>query len=371
MRLGLNLGYWGANPEDNVALAREADRLGFHSVWTAEAYGSDAVTTLTWLAAKTEKINVGTAIMQMTARAPAVTAMTAATLDMLTGGRMLLGIGASGPQVVEGWHGVPYGKPVTRAREYVEIVRKILEREQPLEHHGEHYDIPTRSGSGLGKPLKLIIHPIRSNIPIYLAAVGPKNVALAAEIADGWLPIFFSPQRVDVYREWLDEGFAKHSAERARKLVADGAASGESDYWKQGQGLAEAGGGKNLASFDMAPTVTIRMGDDVANCRNMIKPHLALYIGGMGAREKNFYFNIACRYGYEEAANKIQDLYLAGKKMEAVVAVPDELVDEVALCGPRERIAERLAAWKECGITTLICGASDIDTLRVMAELAL
>jgi F420-dependent oxidoreductase-like protein len=341
MRLGLNLGYWGANPEDNVALAREADRLGFHSVWTAEAYGSDAVTTLTWLAAKTEKINVGTAIMQMTARAPAVTAMTAATLDLLTGGRMLLGIGASGPQVVEGWHGVPYGKPVTRAREYVEIVRKILKREQPLEHHGEHYDIPTRSGSGLGKPLKLIIHPLRSNIPIYLAAVGPKNVALAAEIAGGWLPIFFSPQRVDVYREWLDEGFAK------------------------------AGGGKNLSSFDMAPTVTVRMGDDVSNCRNMIKPHLALYIGGMGAREKNFYFNIACRYGYEEAANKIQDLYLAGKKMEAVMAVPDELVDEVALCGPRERIAERLAAWKECGITTLICGASDIDTLRVMAELAL
>jgi F420-dependent oxidoreductase-like protein len=341
MRLGLNLGYWGANPEDNVALAVEADRLGFHSVWTAEAYGSDAVTTLTWLAAKTEKINVGTAIMQMTARVPAMTAMTAATLDLLTGGRMLLGIGASGPQVVEGWHGVPYGKPVTRAREYVEIVRTILNRERPLEHHGEHYDIPTRSGAGLGKPLKLIIHPLRSNIPIYLAAVGPKNVALAAEIADGWLPIFFSPYRVNVYHEWLDEGFAK------------------------------AGGGKNFSSFDMAPTVTIQMGDDVANCRNMIKPHLALYIGGMGAREKNFYFNIACRYGYEEAANKIQDLYLAGKKMEAVTAVPDELVDEIALCGPRERIADRLAAWKECGITTLICGASDIHTLRVMAELAL
>ncbi|MCG3159410.1 MAG: putative coenzyme F420-dependent oxidoreductase [Acidobacteria bacterium] len=341
MRLGLNLGYWGANPEDNVALAQEADRLGFHSVWTAEAYGSDAVTTLTWLAAKTERINVGTAIMQMTARVPAMTAMTAATLDLLTGGRMLLGIGASGPQVVEGWHGVPYGKPVTRAREYVEIIRKILKREKPLEHHGEHYDIPTRSGSGLGKPLKLIIHPLRSNIPIYLAAVGPKNVALAAEIADGWLPIFFSPHRMNVYREWLDEGFAK------------------------------AGGGKDLSSFDIAPTVTVQMGDDVDNCRNMIKPHLALYIGGMGAREKNFYFNIACRYGYEEAANKIQDLYLAGKKMEAVMAVPDELVDEVALCGPKERIAERLAAWKECGITTLICGVSDINALRVMAELAL
>ncbi|MGH9831504.1 MAG: LLM class F420-dependent oxidoreductase [Blastocatellia bacterium] len=341
MRLGLNLGYWGSNPEDNVALAQEADRLGFHSVWTAEAYGSDAVTTLTWLAAKTGKINVGTAIMQMTARAPAMTAMTAATLDLLTGGRMLLGIGASGPQVVEGWHGVPYGKPVTRAREYVEIIRQILKREAPLEHHGEHYDIPTKDGSGLGKPLKLIIHPLRSNIPIYLAAVGPKNVALAAEVADGWLPIFFSPERIGVYREWLDEGFAK------------------------------AGGGKDLTMFDIAPTATIVMGDDVAACRNTIKPHLALYIGGMGAREKNFYFNIACRYGYEEAASKIQALYLAGKKMEAMMAVPDELVDEVALCGPRERIAERLAAWKTSGITTLICGASDIKALRVMAELAL
>ncbi|MBO0858608.1 MAG: LLM class flavin-dependent oxidoreductase [Chloracidobacterium sp.] len=369
MRLGLNLGYWGANPEDNVALALEADRLGFHSVWTAEAYGSDAVTTLTWLAAKTEKIKVGTAIMQMTARVPAMTAMTAATLDLLTGGRMLLGIGASGPQVVEGWHGVPYGKPVTRAREYVEIVRKILMREQPLEHHGEHYDIPTRSGLGLGKPLKLIIHPLRSNIPIYLAAVGPKNVALAAEIADGWLPIFFSPYRMDVYREWLEEGFAKRN-DRARKFVADNAASGDSDYWKRHES-PETKGGKNLSSFDIAPTVMIQMGDDIANCRNMIKPHLALYIGGMGAREKNFYFNIARRYGYEEAANRIQDLYLAGKKLEAVTAVPDELVDEIALCGPRERIADRLAAWKELGITTLICGASDINTLRVMAELAL
>jgi alkanesulfonate monooxygenase SsuD/methylene tetrahydromethanopterin reductase-like flavin-dependent oxidoreductase (luciferase family) len=371
IRLGLNLGYWGANPEDNVALAREADRLGYHSVWTAEAYGSDAVTTLTWLAAKTEKINVGTAIMQMTARAPAVTAMTAATLDLLTGGRMLLGIGASGPQVVEGWHGVPYGKPVMRAREYVDIVRKILKREQPLEHHGEHYDIPTRSGSGLGKPLKLIIHPLRSDIPIYLAAVGPKNVALAAEVADGWLPIFFSPQRVKIYHEWLDEGFAKSNADRARKYISDMAASGDSDYWKRNESLAKTEGRKDLSLFDIAPTVTVQMGDDVNNCRNLIKPHLALYIGGMGARDKNFYFNIACRYGYEEAANKIQDLYLAGKKLEAVMAVPDELVDEVALCGPRERIADRLAAWKECGITTLICGASDVATLRVMAELAL
>ncbi|HQR34064.1 MAG TPA: LLM class F420-dependent oxidoreductase [Blastocatellia bacterium] len=341
MRLGLNVGYWGASPVDNVALAQEADRLGFHSVWTAEAYGSDAVSPLVWLAAKTEKINVGTAIMQMTARVPAMTAATALTIDLLTQGRMLVGIGASGPQVVEGWHGVPYGKPLTRAREYVEIMKTIWKRERPLEFHGEHYDIPCKGGTGLGKPLKSIIHPFRPSIPIYLAAVGPKNVALAAEIADGWLPIFFSPERVPVYREWLDEGFGK------------------------------ASGGKDLNSFDIAPTVSIVIGDDVNACRNQVKPNLALYIGGMGAKGKNFYYDIACRYGYQEAADKIQEFYLTGKKMEAVAAVPDALVDEVALCGPKERIAERLAAWKTCGITTLICGTSDIGALRTMAELAL
>jgi F420-dependent oxidoreductase-like protein len=277
----------------------------------------------------------------MTARAPVVAAMTAATIDLLTGGRMLAGIGASGPQVVEGWHGLPYGKPVTRAREYVEIMRKVWKREQPLEHHGEHYDIPCRDGSGLGKPLKLIIHPLRSNIPIYLAAVGPKNVELAAEIADGWLPVFFSPERMNIYREWLDQGFAK------------------------------AGDGKSMKDFDIAPTVTVSMGDDVNACRDTVKPFLALYIGGMGAREKNFYFNIACRYGYEDAAHKIQDFYLAGKKMEAAQAVPDGLVDEVALCGPRERIAERLQVWRSSGMMTMICGLSDIKTLRTMAELVL
>ena len=219
----------------------------------------------------------------------------------------------------------------------------------------------------MGKPLKLIIHPLRSNIPIYLAAVGPKNVALAAEIADGWLPIFFSPQRVDVYREWLDEGFAKHSADRARKLVTDAAASSPTTETRQGPCGSE---GRKKSLFDMAPTVTIRMGDDVANCRNMIKPHLALYIGGMGAREKFLLQHrvpLRVRRGREQNSGPLP----GGQKMEAVMAVPDELVDEVALCGPRERIAERLAAWKECGITTLICGASDIDTLRVMAELAL
>src|ERR1017187_951164 len=276
MRLGLNFGYWGSSKADHVALTQEAERLGYHSVWTAEAYGSDCISAWTWLAAKTERIHVGTAIMQMPARSPAMTAMTAATLDLLTGGRMLLGLGVSGPQVVEGWHGVPYGKPLVRTREYVEIVRDILKREKPLEHHGEHYDIPVRGGTGLGKPLKLILHPLRAHIPIYLAAIGPKNVALAAEIADGWLPIFFAPRRMDVCREWLDEGFAR------------------------------AGGGKGLENFDIAPSVIVSMGPDVNECRNAVKPHIALYVGGMGAKEKNFYFNLVCRYGYEEAAQKIQ-----------------------------------------------------------------
>jgi F420-dependent oxidoreductase-like protein len=340
MRLGLNFGYWGSGASDNVAVAREAERLGYHSLWTAEAYGSDSVTPLVWLAAHTERINVGTAIMQMPARTPAMTAMTAATIDLLTGGRFLLGIGASGPQVVEGWHGVVYGKLLTRTREYVEIVRTILKREQPLEHHGQYYDIPVQGGTGLGKPLKLIVHPLRPNIPIYVAAIGPKNVALAAEIADGWLPVFFSPRRVSVFRASLDEGFARRND------------------------------GKTLADFDIAPTVSVVVGDDVDACRMQVKPNLALYVGGMGARGKNFYNDLACRYGYEDAAKKIQDLYLAGKRNEAIAAVPDELVDEIALCGPRERIRERLAAWREAGVTTLICGAQSIEAIRAIAEVA-
>ncbi|MFN8474037.1 MAG: LLM class F420-dependent oxidoreductase [Anaerolineae bacterium] len=339
MRLGLNLGYWGAAPVDQLALALEADRLGYHSLWTAEAYGSDAVTPLTWLAAKTERINVGTAIMQMPARTPAMTAMTAATLDMLTGGRVLLGLGASGPQVVEGWHGVVYGNALKRTREYVHIVRTILKREDPLEFHGEYYDIPVHGGTGLGKPLKLIIHPLRSNIPIYLAAIGPKNIALAAEIADGWLPVFFSPFRMSVFSDSLNDG------------------------------LAKAGGGKTLADLDIAPTVQVAIGPDLDACRAMVKPFIALYVGGMGAKGKNFYNDLARRYGYEEAAERIQDLYLAGRKNEAIAAVPDELVDEVALVGPKERIAERLSAWRDAGVQTLICGTFDVNALRAMAEL--
>ena len=342
MRLGLNLGYSGSAMGMDLTLVQEADRLGFHSVWSAEAYGSDAVTPLTWVAARTERIRVGTAIMQIAGRTPVLTATTALTLDQLSGGRFLLGLGVSGPQVVEGWHGVPFGKPLARTREYVEIVRSVWRRERPVEFKGEYYQIPYRGAdaTGLGKPLKSILHG-RPDIPIYLAAIGPKNVALAAEIADGLLPIFFSAQRMKVFREYLDAGF------RA------------------------AGGGKSLASFDVAPTVAIVPGDDVDRCRAEIKPRLALYVGGMGARGKNFYNDLVSRYGYEGEARRIQDLYLAGKKEEAAAAVPDALVDEIALCGPKERIRERLEAWKTSGITTLICGVKSPEALRLMAELTL
>jgi F420-dependent oxidoreductase-like protein len=346
MRLGIGFGYqdWGTGVDKAVELAQEAERLGFHSAWTAEAYGSDCITPLTWLAAHTEQLNVGSAIMQMPARSPAMTAMTAATLDLMTGGRFLLGLGLSGPQVVEGWHGQAYGKPLAKTREYVDIVRTILARQAPLEHHGEHYDIPYSGddATGLGKPLKIIVHPRRADIPVYLAAIGPKNVELAAEIADGWLPIFFSPYRFkDAYGAALDAGFAK----------ADGA--------------------KSLDSFDVAPTVMVMLGDDVDALRGFVKPMVALYVGGMGARGKNFYNDLACRYGFEAAAKEIQDLYLDGKKQEATAAVPDELIDEVSLVGPQERIADRLDAWRDSGITTMVLGAAQPEALRVMAELVL
>lgn len=338
MKLGLSLGYWGARPNDATATVVEAERLGFDSVWAAEAYGSDAVTVLSWLGALTSRIHLGSGILQMPARTPANTAMTAATLDMLSGGRVLLGLGVSGPQVVEGWHGVPYGKPLARTREYVEILRRIWAREANLEFEGQEYTIPLAGGTGLGKPLRLTLHPLRKRIPIYLAAIGPKNVELAGEIADGWLPIFYSPQREATYLEPLDVGLAKRQAEDP---------------------------------FEIAPSVTVVLGDDVQACRDAVKPMLALYIGGMGARGKNFYNQLACRYGYETAAEEIQDLYLGGKKMAAIAAVPDALVDEVALCGPKERIAELLEPWKRSRTTTLLVGTGQPEALRVMAELVL
>jgi len=338
VRLGLQLGY--DDPPTWTRLAEEAERCGFHSVWTSEAYGSDAVSPLAWIGARTENIRLGTAIMQMPARSPATTAATVATLDLLSGGRVLLGLGTSGPQVAEGWHGQAWGKPLTRTREYVEIVRAILSREAPLEHHGEHYDIPYSGpgATGLGKPLRIIVHPPRADVPIYLAAIGPKNVALAAEIGDGWLPIFFSPERfADTHRPMLEEGFARRG--------------GRPDGW------------------DLAAHVPVVVTDDVAAGRDFLKPLLALYVGGMGAKGKNFYTRLAERYGYADAAAAIQDLYLAGKKDDAIAAVPDALVDEVALVGDRARIADRLAAFRECGVDTLILQARQPEALRLLAEL--
>src|SRR3989475_1017674 len=325
MRFGLNVGYSGARMSLNMELIREADRLGFHSVWTAEAYGSDAVSPLAWVAAQTTRVHVGSGIMQMPARTPAMTAMTATTLDQLSGGRMLLGLGAWGRQVVEGRPGVAYGTPLRRTREYVEIVRAIWAREKPLEHTGPHYQIPYRgpAATGLGKPLKSILHG--RQIPIYIAAVGPKSVEQTAEIADGWLPMFFSPYRAEVYRDGLAAGFRK------------------------------AGNGKGLHNFDVAPGPIVILGDDAASCLEFVKPVLALYVGGMGARGKNFYNELACRYGFEAAAKKVQDLYLDGKKAEATAAVPNELADEVSLVGPPARIRDRLAAWRESGGKTRTC----------------
>jgi F420-dependent oxidoreductase-like protein len=337
MRLGLQLGY--DDPAFWVGLAEEAERCGFHSVWTSEAYGSDAVSPLAWIGGRTESIKLGTAIMQMPARTPATTAATVATLDLLSGNRVLLGLGTSGPQVAEGWHGQPWGKPLTRTREYIEIVRTILRRDAPLEHHGAHYDIPYSGddATGLGKPLKIIVHPPRADVPIYLAAIGPKNVALAAEIADGWLPIFFSPERfAETHRPMLDEGFAQRG--------------GRPDGW------------------DLAAHVPVVVTDDVEAGRDFLKPLLALYVGGMGAKGQNFYTRLAERYGYADAAATIQDLYLSGKKNEAIAAVPDALVDEVALVGDRGRIADRVAAFRESGVTTLVLQARQPEALRLLAD---
>jgi F420-dependent oxidoreductase-like protein len=336
MKLGLSLGYAppGTNPADLLPLVQEAERLGFDSVWVAEAWGTDAVSVLGWLAAQTERIKLGSAIMQIPGRTPTNTAMTAATLDLLSEGRFLLGLGTSGPQVVEGWHGQPWGKPLTKTREYIEIVRTALRREL-VEHEGEHYRIPWDGpgGTGLGKPLKLMLRPLRAEIPIYLAALAPKNVALAAEIADGWLPIFVAPER-------FDDAF--------------------------GPSLAAAPLG-----FEIAATASVLVGNDVDALRDALRPHVALYVGGMGAKGRNFYNSLVRRYGWEQEAERIQELYLGGKQREAIAAVPDELVDAVSLIGPKERIAERLEAWHETPITTLVLGTTQPEALQTLAELVL
>jgi F420-dependent oxidoreductase-like protein len=341
MRLGVILGYSGPEQSWNLELVQEAERLGYTTVWTAESYGSDAVTPLAWLAGQTKTIRLGTGIMQMPARTPAMTAMTAMTLNHLSGGRFILGLGLSGPQVVEGWHGVPYGKPLARTRDYVSILRKVFSRAAPLEHDGKEYRIPYRGpdASGLGKPLKSILHG-RPDLPIYIAAIGPKNTALAAEIADGWIPTSFAARHFAIFEANLKEGFAK------------------------------AGGGKSLANFEVAASVPVALGDDVQACRDACKPRIALYVGGMGARGKNFYHDLVARYGYEQAADTIQDLYLAGKRKEAIAAVPDALVDDLCLCGPKERVRDRFQIWKSTPITTLNLREPSLDVLRWMAELA-
>ncbi|MDQ5834876.1 MAG: LLM class F420-dependent oxidoreductase [Actinomycetota bacterium] len=342
MRLGLMLGYWGLGltAEDQIELVREAESSGFDSVWTAEAYGSDAATPLAWFAAQTERIRLGAAILQIPGRSPAMTAMTAVTLDHLSDGRFILGLGTSGPQVAEGWHGQRFGHQLARTREYVEIVRKALARER-LTYEGEQFTLPLPGGPG--KALKLMITPVQERIPIYIAAIGPKNTQLVGEIADGWLPVFFSPEHVDGSRALLEEGATRS--------------------------------GRSLEGFDIAPTVQVSIDDDIDRARDVMRPFIALYVGGMGSRDKNFYNQLVRRYGFDDAAQTVQELYLEGKKQEAAAAIPPELIDQVTMCGPRERVRERLEVYREAGVGTLIASVMAPDpvvrkrTVRELAEM--
>ena len=341
MRLGVNLGYWGGgNDAESLVIAQEADRLGYSVVWAAEAYGSDAATVLAWIAAHTERIDIGSAVFQIPGRTPANAAMTAATLDSLSGGRFRLGLGVSGPQVSEGWHGVRFDKPLGRTREYVAIVRKALARER-LEFSGEHFTLPLPDGPG--KALTLTVHPVRPRIPIYLAAIGPRNLELAGEIADGWLAIFFAP-------EHAEESLSHISAGRSRA-------------------------GLPLDGFDVVPTVPVVLGADVAACADLVRPYAALYIGGMGSRETNFYNQLACRMGFQQAAGEVQERYLAKDYAGAAAAVPLEFIDQTSLLGPPARVAERLGAYAAAGVTTLTVAASvgtldqRLGIVRGMAEI--
>jgi len=344
MKLGLNVAYWGLglSADEQLELVREAERLGYDSVWAAEAYGSDAATVLAWLAGQTEKINLGSAIFQIPGRSPAMTAMTAATLDQISGGRFRLGLGPSGPQVSEGWHGVRFGRQLQRTREYVEVVRQALACER-VEYHGETIELPLPDGPG--KALKRTIAPEQERIPVYNAAIGPKNVTLVGEIADGWLPVFFSPEHVNEFRPLLEEGAAKSG-----RSIDNG--------------------------FDISPTVNVLISDDREAARDAMRPVLALYVGGMGSREKNFYNQLVQRYGFEDAAHEVQDLYLDGKKDEAAAALPGELIDAVSLAGPPDVVRDRLAVYRDAGVGTLQISpmAFDFDgrlsQLRQVAELA-
>jgi F420-dependent oxidoreductase-like protein len=343
MKLGFLLGYSGKHIHIPIELIQQAESMGYDSVWTAEAYGNDAVTSAAYVLAQTSKIRVGTAIMQMPARTPAMCAMTAMSLDQLSGGRFIVGLGASGPQVVEGWHGVPYGKPVTRTKEYIQIMRKIFEREGPVEFDGQMYQMPNQSEgtTGLGKPLKSIL-AAASDIPIYTASITPAGLRCAGEVADGVFPVWMDPNKYDVLGESIEQGFEK------------------------------AGNDKSLEDFDVAPFVTVAMNDDLDAAYDALRPWLALYIGGMGAKNKNFYHDYATRLGYGDAADQIQELYLSGKKPEAEALVPNELLDEVSLIGPRERIIERLGPWKEAGkrgeVGSMLLGVQDPVVLELLAN---
>lgn len=343
MKLGFLLGYSGKHIHIPLDLIKTAESMGYDSVWTAEAYGNDAVTAATWVLANTTKIRAGTAIMQMPARTPAMCAMTAMSLDQLSGGRFIVGLGASGPQVVEGWHGTPYGKPVTRTREYIQIMRKIFAREGPVEFDGQVYQMPNKGEgtTGLGKPLKSILEG-NPDIPIYTASITPAGLRCAGEVADGVFPVWMDPNKYDVLGDAIGQGFEK------------------------------AGNGKGLKDFDVAPFVSVAMNDDLDAAYDSLRPWLALYIGGMGAKDKNFYNDYATRLGYGDAAQQIQDLYLAGKKEEAAAKVPNELLDEVSLIGPRERIIERLQPWKEAGkrgeVGTMLLGVHDTAVLELFAQ---
>jgi F420-dependent oxidoreductase-like protein len=341
LKLGLNTGYWAGGPPPGIAeTIAEAERLGFDSVWTAEAYGSDCLTPLAWWGASTSRLRLGTAIVQMSARQPAATAMAAMTMDHLSGGRFVLGLGISGPQVVEGWYGMPFAKPLARTREYIGILRDIWARQSPVTNEGAHYPLPFPNGTGLGKPLKSSIHPMREDIPIYLGAEGPKNIALAAELCDGWLAMLFSPAHEEMYREALAEGFARPAARRSAH------------------------------DFEVVATVPLLVTDDVDAAVDALRPFYALYFGGMGARGRNFHANVAIRMGYEDAVEKIQELYLSGHKEEAGAAVPGELIQQLSLVGPPDKIRHDLEAWRESIVTTLLV-SGDAATLRAAAELVL
>jgi F420-dependent oxidoreductase-like protein len=341
VKLGYAAGYWSSGPPAGTGESiAAAEGLGFDSFWTAEAYGSDALTPLAWWGAKTSRIKLGTSIAQLSARTPAAMAMAAMTLDHLSGGRFILGLGASGPQVVEGWYGQPYSRPLERTREYIEIMRRIFAREGPVEFSGRHYQLPYPGGMGLGKPLKSTIHPLRTDIPVYLGAEGPKNVAMAAEIADGWLPVFFSPKSDKFYRQALAEGFARPGARRT------------------------------AADFECAASLPIVVNNDVEAAADMVRPTLALYIGGMGARSMNFHFEVFARMGYEDVCLRVQDLYLAGKKREAMAAIPLRLVEDTALIGPIEKIRDDLPKWKETLVTTILVGGPP-QFLEMVAKIVL